>query len=110
MSAREPTLGSTLVSVWHQSLVEGRPTVEVADHRYSVAPSPRQGFRTVEFEFAGAQVTGIEQNPEKTSRWAQLAREGKRIMQFSARGRYIANVCEGKLTRYPSWKALGLPE
>jgi hypothetical protein len=31
-------------------------------------------------------------------------------MQFSCQNRYVANVCEGDLTRYPAWHALGLPE
>jgi hypothetical protein len=53
---------------------------------------------------------GIEQNPATKSRWAALAREGSRIMQFRCQGRYVANVCEGKLLRYPAWTALALPE
>jgi len=53
---------------------------------------------------------GIEQNPKTASRWAELARQGNRIMQFRCSGRYVANVCEGKLLRYPAWKALELPE
>jgi hypothetical protein len=31
-------------------------------------------------------------------------------MQFRCKGRYIANVCEGKLFRYPAWTALALPD
>jgi hypothetical protein len=55
-------------------------------------------------------LDGIEQNPETSSRWAALAREGKRVMQFSHEHRYFANVCEGELTRYPAWSAQRLPE
>lgn len=29
-------------------------------------------------------------------------------MQFSLLGRYVGNVCDGKLTRYPSWKVGGV--
>ena len=43
-------------------------------------------------------LDGIEQNPETTSRWAALAREGKQVMQFSYQHRYVASVCEGKLS------------
>ncbi len=67
-------------------------------------------LRTVRFEYSGCRLDGIEQNPETTSRWAALAREGKRVMQYSFQQRYVANVCEGKLTRYPAWRALQLPE
>jgi hypothetical protein len=31
-------------------------------------------------------------------------------MQFSRQNPYIASVCEGDLTRYPTWHALRLPE
>ena len=49
-------------------------------------------------------IDGIEQNPETGSRWALLAREGKRIMQFSLERRYIGNVAEGELVRYADEK------
>jgi hypothetical protein len=39
----------------------------------------------------------LEQNPETASRWAQLARQGKKVMQFLHRGRYIAVVVDGKV-------------
>ncbi len=55
-------------------------------------------------------IEGIEQNPLKTSTWAKRASQGERIIQFKLNGRYIGNVAEGKLTRYPAWKAQGLPE
>ncbi|MDD1711175.1 MAG: hypothetical protein LUQ37_09745 [Methanoregulaceae archaeon] len=62
------------------------------------------------FDYADYQLDGIEQNPATTSQWAALARKGKRVMQFSCQNRYVANVCEGHLTRYPAWNALRLPE
>ncbi len=104
------TLADTLLSVWKQALVEHRQSIEIGAARYHLVLSPSKRLRTVEFEFAGHRLTGIEQNPHTGSRWAELARQGKRIMQFSCAGRYIANVCEGKLLRYPAWNALGLPD
>ena len=67
-------------------------------------------LRSVNFRYGELGITGIEQNPKTESRWAVLAREGKRIMQFRCEGRYVANVCEGKLFRYPAWTALALPD
>jgi hypothetical protein len=64
----------------------------------------------VEIPYGRYKVFGIEQNPRTSSRWAKLARRGKRIMQFSYRGRYVANVCEGELYRYPAWRAMKLPD
>jgi len=104
------TLGEALISVWKQALDEGKKTVELEGKRYAVTATRAKKLRTVEFDFDECHLTGIEQNPQTASRWAALAREGQRIMQFSSERRYFANVCEGKLTRYPAWKSLGLPE
>jgi hypothetical protein len=43
---------------------------------------------------------GLEQNPQTKSRWAQLARSGKKVMQFLSEGRYVANVVDGKVMFY----------
>ena len=43
---------------------------------------------------------GIEQNPKTKSRWARLARSGKKVMQFIQDGRYVAVVADGKVTLY----------
>ena len=109
------TLGEALVEVWRQGLEAGKDTVELEGERFRVRRT-RGGLRIVSFRAgppgqAGSHgFDGIEQNPQTSSRWAQLAREGKRIMQFSVNRRYVANVCEGKLLRYPAWNSLGLPE
>lgn len=104
------TLGETLIAVWQQALIEGKKTIELAGKHYPVQTTRLQKLRTVEFDYGPHRITGIEQNPETNSNWAMLAREGKRLIQFSYRRRYIGNVCEGKLLRYPAWHALKLPE
>ena len=104
------TLADTLVSVWRQVLAEKKPEVEIGPQTYAMDITRSSRRRTVEFPFQGRRFAGIEQNPATSSRWAALARKGQRIMQFSCDGRYVGNVCEAKLTRYPAWRALGLPE
>jgi hypothetical protein len=104
------TLEQLLVEAWRQSLVEGRAEVEWAGHRARVGRTRSQGLRTVALAYGEHRVEGIEQNPEKASRWGELAREGKRIMQFRYRNRYVGNVCEGVVVRYPAWRSLGLPD
>lgn len=104
------TLGEDLIEVWRQTLVEGRPRVELAGKSYPVTATRGKKLRAVRFEYASFHIDGIEQNPATGSRWAHLAREGKRIMQFTLGRRYIGNVSEGELTRYPAWHALELPE
>ena len=105
-----PTLAETLISIWQQVLAEKKRSVEIQRETYSVGITRSTRLRTVEFPLEGHRFAGIEQNPATTSRWAALARAGSRIMQFSCDGRYVGNVCEGKLTRYPAWRTLKLPE
>lgn len=104
------TLGDALISVWQQALSEGRDNIELEGETYLLTVSRAKGLRMVEFNIGPYRIVGIEQNPRTDSRWAELARQGNRIMQFRCGGRYVANVCEGKLVRYPAWQALEMPE
>jgi hypothetical protein len=52
------------------------------------------------FVFEGRELRGLEQNPNTKSRWAKLASEGKKVMQFLEAGRYIAVVVDGKIQIY----------
>lgn len=54
----------------------------------------------MDFEFGGNEIRGLEQNPQTKSRWAQMARSGRKVMQFLSEGRYVANVADGKVTFY----------
>src|SRR6266704_28840 len=96
----KPSLEQTLVEVWRQTLVESAKFVELGKARYPVRRTPKRGLRQVDFVFDGNEIRGLEQNPETKSRWAQLARAGKEVMQFLSEGRYVANVVNGKVTRY----------
>ncbi len=104
------TLGETLISVWKQAMADGKEKVVLGDESFSVGIFRAKGLRNIEFTYGNLCLIGIEQNPATKSRWAALGREGKRIMQFRCKNRYIANVCEGDLLRYLAWKTLDLPE
>ncbi len=80
--------------------MENAKTVKVGGESYSVRRTPKLGLREVDFVFDGDEIRGLEQNPETKSRWAQMARSGKKVMQFLSEGRYVANVVDGKLTHY----------
>ena len=95
-----PSSERTLVDVWRQVLVQNATVVELGGKRYSVRTTPRKGLRQVDFIFDGNEIRGLEQNPDTKSRWAQLARAGKKVMQFLSEGRYVANVVDGKVTLY----------
>ncbi|HTT44686.1 MAG TPA: hypothetical protein VMH38_01550 [Thermoplasmata archaeon] len=103
-------LSEAMLDAWRQVLVDGRTEAEIDGRKYRVTRTRAQGLRVVSFVYQDHRIEGIEQNPQKTSRWAKLAQEGKRIMQFRIGPRYIANVCEGELFPYPAWKSQGLPD
>jgi hypothetical protein len=90
----------TLIEVWRQALVENAAAVKLGKEAYPVRRTPKRGLRQVDFTFDEHGIRGLEQNPETKSRWAQLARSGKQVMLFLSEGRYVANVVEGKVTRY----------
>lgn len=94
------SLEDTLVSVWRQVLAENATTVILDDESYAVRRTSRSRLREVDFNFGGAALRGVEQNANTHSRWAKLAQQGKKVMQFLADGRYVAAVVDGKVTLY----------
>ena len=90
----------TLISVWRQALVDRLEQVRINGGVFPVRRTSKKRLLQVDFALDGEAVRGLEQNPETSSRWAQLARQGHRIMQFLSAGRYIANVVDGKVTFY----------
>jgi hypothetical protein len=94
------SLEETLIEVWRQALVENAKAVKLGEESYPVPRTPKRGLRQVDFMFDGTGIRGLEQNPETKSRWAQLARSGRKVMQFLSEGRYVVNVANGKVTRY----------
>src|SRR5712692_2970054 len=99
-STVESSFVQALIEVWRQVLVENAKVVELGKERYPVRRTPKRGLRQVDFVFDGNEIRGLEQNPETKSRWAQMARSGKKVMQFLSEGRYIANVVDGNMTLY----------
>jgi len=97
---REMTLEETLLSVWQQVLVENAPTMSLGNRSYAVKRTSRSRLRAVDFECEGQSIRGLEQNPNTSSRWAELARNGKKVMQFLVERQYVASVVEGKVQFY----------
>lgn len=90
----------TIISVWRQVLVDKAKFVTLDGRRFPVRETSRSKLREVDFQFEKETLRGLEQNPTTSSRWAQLARQGKKVMQFLSGGRYIANVVDGKANIY----------
>jgi hypothetical protein len=93
-------LEETLISVWQQALVNDAKSVTLEDRHFSVRRTSRSHLREVDFQFDGHELRGLEQNPETASRWAHMARKGKKVMQFLQQRRYIAVVVDGKVQFY----------
>ncbi len=75
----------------YTAIFERRDSVELDGVTYLIKKTSKNKLRSVEIEG----LTFIEQNPNKESRWAQLAREGHQIM-WAMRGRqYIARIMDG---------------
>jgi hypothetical protein len=94
------SLDETLIEVWRQALVANAKTVELDGEKFPVIRTPKRKLRQVDFQFDGRGIRGLEQNPEAKSRWAEMARGGKKVMQFLSDGGYIAVVADGKITTY----------
>lgn len=90
----------TLISVWWQALVDNVGQIKLNGRLFPVRRTPKRHLLQVDFHLDGESVRGLEQNPETTSRWARLARQSHRIMQFLPEGRYVTNVVDGKVTFY----------
>jgi hypothetical protein len=89
-----------LLSVWRQALVDGQKRITIGGESYPVRRTAKHKLAQIDFEFEGSPVRGLEQNPQTQSRWAQMARNGSKVMQFLSGGRYVAVVYDGKLTHY----------
>ena len=81
----------------------GQPTEVTVNGKTSrVMRTGSRRFRTVRFAMGGKEYQAIEQNPQKPSRWGQLAREGHRVVQFRdlVTQKYVAVVVDDKVTEY----------
>ena len=96
----ETSFEDALIDVWRQALVEEKAEVELNGARFPVRSTAKKNLRQIDFRVGEDAVRGIEQNPKTASRWAQLARKGHKVMQFLMRGRYFANVVDGKVMLY----------
>jgi hypothetical protein len=96
----KPSFEEIATAIWKQVLVQNESVVTVDRKRYPVMTSKAKKLRQVVFDFDGESFIGIEQNPKTKSRWAAMARAGKKVMQFLQAHKYVAVVADGKVTLY----------
>jgi len=84
-----------------EQLMSGKEVL-VDEKLFRATRTGSQRLRTVRFLMSGKEYQAIEQNPEKPSRWGQMAREGKSVVQFRdlESRKYVAVVVDGKVTEY----------
>jgi hypothetical protein len=84
-----------------QQMMSGT-VVELKGQRLAVERTSANRFRTVAFELDGREYQAIEQNPEKPSRWGQLAAKGHQVVQFKdvETNRFVAVSVDGKVRVY----------
>jgi hypothetical protein len=96
-------LDSTLPSSIAPQLMSGS-VIEASGKRILVLVrrTSANRLRTASFTMQGRQYTAIEQNPDKPSRWGQLARAGHQVVQFKdvETNRFVAVAVDGQVTVY----------
>ena len=97
---QQSALDEAFVSVWHSVMIEGKKIVTLGEASFSVRRTAKHRLAQIDFEVNGQAFRGLEQNPQTKSRWAQMAREGAKVMQFLAAGIYIAVVADGKIKHF----------
>jgi len=94
------SLKDALLNVWRQSLVENKKIVTVEGESFPVRETAKRKLKQIDFQFDGKDLRGLEQNPDAKSRWAAMARNDKKVMQFLEGGTYVAVVADGKVHLY----------
>jgi hypothetical protein len=81
-------------------------SVGVEGKSIPVRRTSSQRLKMIAFSVKGHEYQAIEQNPEKPSRWGQLARAGHQVVQFKdvERNKFVAVVIDGEVTFYGAKK------
>jgi len=76
--------------------------IAVEGRTFRVTRTGSRRFRTVRFIAGEREYQAIEQNPEKPSRWGQLARSGRKVVQFRdlQTHKYVAVAVDGEVREY----------
>ncbi len=101
-------LDPSLLSLVATQLMAGND-VEVEGQRLRIRRTSSRRMRTVTFTIGGRLLAAIEQNPDKPSRWGQLARSGHQVVQFRdlQTNRFVAVAVDGEAKVYGGGKSRG---
>ena|SRR6202047_3954902 len=95
-------IDDAFISVWRQALLEKKNIISAGDATFPVRRTSKHRLAQIDFQVDGVDFRALEQNPQTKSRWAKMAREGAKVMQFLRAGRYVGVVADGVLKHYSS--------
>src|SRR6266566_664844 len=72
------SLEDAVLNVWRQSLAGNKKTVTLEGESFPVRSTAKRKLKQIDFQFDGKDLRGLEQNPDTKSRWAAMARNGKK--------------------------------
>ena len=101
-AGNDSAIDNALLSVWQQVLIEQLKIVKIDGSSFSVRRTSKHHLAQVDFELEGQEFRGLEQNRQIKSRWAKMARERSKVMQFLQAGQYVGVIADGVLKRYKS--------
>ena len=67
------SLDTALVSLWQQSLIDKKKTIDIDGASYPVRQTSKSKLKQIDFRFEGRELRSLEQNPNTKSRWAKMA-------------------------------------
>ncbi|UCH04667.1 MAG: hypothetical protein JSW05_00455 [Candidatus Thorarchaeota archaeon] len=76
----------------YDAIFGGQDSVEIDGETYPVEKTSKNNLLSVRID----PLFFVEQNPSKSSKWAEMAREGHQIMWVMKGRSYLARVMDGK--------------
>jgi len=100
-----PLDADLLAKIVHE-MMSGAAQIRLQRDAVPVRRTSAQRLKTVTFTMVGREYTAIEQNPDKPSRWGQLAKAGHHVVQFKdvETNRFVAVAVDGKVKEYGGMK------
>jgi hypothetical protein len=99
-------LDTALLSSVAKQMMAKSKAIEVESKSVPIRRTSAQHLKTVTFNVGRKKYTAIEQNPEKPSRWGELARLGHWVVQFKdvERNKFVAVSVDGEVKVYQKSK------
>lgn len=77
-----------------EGIFSGKNSIEIDNKSYKVQVFAKSGLRYVDIGYYRI----VEQNPKKSSKWAKMAKAGKKIVWVFKGRKYYARVVDGHFT------------